>query len=320
MTEIRLAVEEKMREGELAGWSNSKPPQRVKWVPRLVHDIEALKSFVGVAQPPKRLVRPAKGAPVAYLFGDASGSGFGSSCLQDEKIKFKYGQWKEEYGSESSNYRELANLVLTVEEAHSKGTLKNSELFVFTDNSTADSAFFKGMSSSEKLLNLILRLHNLQMHGEVMIHFVHIAGTRMIEQGTDGLSRGNTSEGVMQGQNFLSFIPLNLNVLERQAQPLKGWVDSWFGSFEPCKWLSPEDWYHEGHFANRCVWTPAPAAGGAALEQLAKVVHKRPQHAHVVIIPCLMTALWRRTLSKICDLIFTVPIGSDLWSLSQHEP
>ncbi len=153
-----------------------------------------------------------------------------------------------------------------------------------------------------------------------MIHFVHIAGTRMIEQGTDGLSRGNTTEGVMQGQNFLSFVPLNLNVLERQDQPLKGWVESWFGSFEPCKWLSPEDWYHEGHFANRCVWTPAPAAGEAALEQLAKVVHKRPQHAHVVIIPRLMTALWRRTLSKICDLIFTVPIGSDLWAFSQHEP
>ncbi len=64
MTEIRLTMEEKMREGELAGWSNSKPLQKVKWVPRLVHDIKALKSFVRVAQPPKRLVRPAKGAPV----------------------------------------------------------------------------------------------------------------------------------------------------------------------------------------------------------------------------------------------------------------
>jgi hypothetical protein len=41
---------------------------------------------------------------------------------------------------------------------------------------------------------------------------------------------------------------------------------------------------------------------------------------HLVIIPRLMTALWRKLLGKICDLIFTVPIGISVWSHSQFEP
>ena len=42
---------------------------------------------------------------------------------------------------ESSNYHELANLVLAIEEAHQDGLLKGVELFMFTDNSTAE-AFY----------------------------------------------------------------------------------------------------------------------------------------------------------------------------------
>jgi hypothetical protein len=41
---------------------------------------------------------------------------------------------------------------------------------------------------------------------------------------------------------------------------------------------------------------------------------------HLVIIPRLLTAVWRRHLNKICDLVFTLPIGNDLWTDSQFEP
>jgi hypothetical protein len=45
------------------------------------------------------------------------------------------------------------------------GTLSGHELFMFTDNSTAESAFFKGTSSSEKLFDLVLQLRKIEMEG-----------------------------------------------------------------------------------------------------------------------------------------------------------
>ncbi len=80
---------------------------------------------------------------------------------------------------ESFNYRELANLVLPIEKACSKGILKTLEQLVFTDKSMTESVFFKGTSSSY-FFDLIIRLYNLQMHGEVLNHFVHVAGPRKL--------------------------------------------------------------------------------------------------------------------------------------------
>jgi hypothetical protein len=33
-----------------------------------------------------------------------------------------------------------------------------------------------------------------------------------------------------------------------------------------------------------------------------------------------MTARWRKLLGKICCLVFTIPIDSDVWNISQFEP
>lgn len=69
-----------------------------------------------------------------------------------------------------------------------------------------------------------------------------------------------------------------------------------------------------------CLVTSMPDAAQAALEQLAKCNHKRPQHMYLVIVPHLLMSLWRNLLNKICDLTFTIPVGSDLWDSPQFEP
>ena len=89
-------------------------------------------------------------------FGDASGSGFGSLLTIKGNIYYCHGQWSEEHGQKSSNYRELVNLVYVVEDAHTKGFFCKTELFIFTDNATAESSFFKGTSKHKKLCELIL--------------------------------------------------------------------------------------------------------------------------------------------------------------------
>jgi hypothetical protein len=63
-----------------------------------------------------------------------------------------------------------------------------------------------------------------------------------------------------------------------------------------------------------------PAGADVAIEQLAYSINKRFQHTHVVLVPRLMTARWRKLIGKVCNLVFTVPIGSHVWALSQFEP
>jgi hypothetical protein len=95
-------------------------------------------------------------------------------------------------------------------------------------------------------------------------------------------------------------------------------VQGWFE--KDLVWLKPSDWYSAGHTLGACVWTPPPAATDAALEQLGQAIHKSPYHSYVVIIPRQITSRWQKLLGKICDLIFTVPFGTNEWSHQQFEP
>ena len=65
---------------------------------------------------------------------------------------------------------------------------EGSEVFIFTDNKVMERTYTKGLSKSRKLHNLIVALRKLQMEGRLIIHFIWIAGTCMILQGTDALS------------------------------------------------------------------------------------------------------------------------------------
>jgi hypothetical protein len=156
---------------------------------------------------------------VYYGFGDASGPGFGASFQFADDIYYEYGQWCTEVTeSESSNWRELNNLVEALENILARYNLEGCEIFLFTDNSTAEGAFWKGSAKSRKLFELILRLKKLEMKHGLMLHVVHVSGKRMIPQGSDGFSRAYHSQGVMQGRPMTDFIPLHLAPIEREPR------------------------------------------------------------------------------------------------------
>jgi hypothetical protein len=159
-----------------------KAPRSVSWVPRFPDDVEALTALFASPTPPQRSMRLSASATAIYQFGDASGSGFGSSLIIDGEVFYRHGQWSTTFSKESSNFRELANLIHAIEDAYDKGLLFNAELFVFTDNSAAEGAFYKGTSPSRKLFDLVLRLRKLQMSGGLTVHVIHVAGKRMIAQ------------------------------------------------------------------------------------------------------------------------------------------
>jgi hypothetical protein len=190
-------------------------PETVKAVPRFRHDVEALMTLSGSDAPLLRQAGCQKKCRAYYGFGDALGAGFGATLQIGDSIYYEYGQWTSEVTeSEPSNWRELNNLVEALEGACQKHQLARCELMLFTDNSAAKNAFWKGTSKSPKLFELVIRLRKLEMGHDLILHVVHVSGRRMIAQGTDGLSRADHSERVMQGTRKMeAYMPLHLDAL-----------------------------------------------------------------------------------------------------------
>ena len=327
-------------------------------VPRLKDDIWALQQLSHSDLPALRVVRPTMTVEVFYGFGDAAGKGFGATvagnfncrCRLSESqtrqgLNYRVGVWNATQEEESSNWKEFTNLVETTEEEAASGRLKNCEFFLFTDNSTAESCYYRGSSHSKKLHGLVVRLRRLEMDYGLLIHIVHVSGKRMIAQGTDGCSRGFLMEGVMAGEDMLSFVDLSKSAVDRYP-PLLEWLRSW--SVPDLTPLSPEGWFEEGHgigdkdnhgiwisgnkdkhgvwiphhepSGRTHYWAPPPAAADAALEELAKARHKRPDTYHIITIPRLMAPRWRRLFNKLCDFTFVVSPGSSFWPDGMFEP
>ena len=123
----------------------------------------------------------------------------------------------------------------------------------------------------------------------------------MIAQGSDGVSRGALNEGVMSGQDMLSYVPIAQTALERNPK-LRQWLISWIGPH--VEFLSPMDWYGRGHDVigwkpptpddilhrpilkkGTFVWAPPPAAADVAIEELRQARIKRQDSTHVFICP-----------------------------------
>jgi hypothetical protein len=128
-----------------------------------------------------------------------------------------------------------------------EGYLQGGELWLFTNNATAKDCFFCGGSSSKLFHKLVLHLRKMGMEYDFTLHMVHVTGTRMINQGTDGLSRGIFLEGVVRGEDMLSFVDLSQTAIERHPGVLD-FVKSWvFPILGEGKILKCEEWFREGH-------------------------------------------------------------------------
>jgi hypothetical protein len=341
-----LILEERFQNGkisdlelaaELDRLSDPLAPTEVRASPRLMSDVLALGSMFGSTEdPPQVNLRSKRIVTIIYGFGDASGSGLGATFTCGAGFTFRIGVWGAEDQPESSNWKEFTNIVESLEEEGSEGNLRDSEVFMFTDNSTVESCAVKGSSSSRKLLDLIIRLQTLSTRLGVKIQIFHVAGTRMIAQGTDGVSRGFLGQGVMAGDSMRVHIPIYLSAVDRAPSNLVPWIRSWTSKLAIL--LEPFDWYQTGHDISgwkECsdgferprlaegrvyIWSPPPYAADVAMAELRIARIKRQRSSHVFVCPRLCTMLWQRQLFKCADLVFEVPVGSDVWPITMHEP
>ena len=318
MYEIMQAKEN----GEWFELNNREPKKFVKPVKRLKNDFLTLKKFTQSPAPPK-VVKRRKGIGTAfYGFGDASGKGFGYALEINGRVHAEYGQWEATIEEMHSNYKELRNLVNAVIAAYERNALNDCELYVFTDNFVAEAAYYNGGSNRSKELDeLVFILWELQMKGNFSLFIYHVAGTRMIKSGIDGLSRGDKAEGISLGIPLGAFIPIHLSPLERSSS-VQNWIDSWWDieSFGKLHKLSPEEWFTHTMTKGSWLWDVAPTAGEAAVELLCDHVHGRPENVHIFCIPRLCTCHWRKQLGKVCDVVLTIEAKHSFWGAEMHEP
>lgn len=301
-------------------------PLEVHGAKRLGSDLEALDKMFSPIEPVKRHTRAKHHSMVKFGFSDASGDGYGSGLGKlKSRPNLRFGKWGIYFSSSdvSSNNRELRTIVDGIEIDYHRGLLDGHEVFFFTDNAVAEKAYYKGTSSSKELFELVLRLRLIEMDGRMILHVIHVSGKRMIACGIDGLSRGDTTEGIAAGITMDNYVPLHLNCLDRSPRVLE-WVKEWwpeetFGKIFP---LEPEDWYSWDEEKTNCLWTPAPAGGETAVEELANWIHHTPEdRIHVIIMPTIWTCKWRRQLGKVCDLSFALPNVFEFWNREVHfEP
>jgi len=121
----------------------------------------------------------------------------------------------------------------------------------------------------------------------------------------------------MAGAEMLSYVPLHLSLLQRSPS-LRGWLQEWIGYGG--LFLEASDWPQKHSNHGTYVWSSPPPAAPAALEWLGESIHKRSTLVHVVVIPRLLTALWRKQLGKLTNVMLTVLLGCPAWQVDNLKP
>jgi hypothetical protein len=156
-------------------------------------------------------VQPRDFCTLGFTWGDGSGSGSGGTFewVDSEKgvlprTEAWMGAWNGDIHSFTSNWRELR----TVEEILKReevlfNKLRGRMIFYFTDNEVTYNIFKKGSSKTLSLHILVQQLKALKLALGCRLEVIHVPGTTMTTQGTDGLIRGVWANGF--NTDFKSF-------------------------------------------------------------------------------------------------------------------
>ena len=91
--------------------------------PKFADDVRALCQMMNCDRPPVVSLRSKSIVTVVYGFGDASGTGLGSTFTCGSGFTFRIGVWGADESGESSNWREFTNVVESLEEEAKLGNL-----------------------------------------------------------------------------------------------------------------------------------------------------------------------------------------------------
>jgi hypothetical protein len=307
------------------------PPNLLKAACSLGQQMSDLADLTDSPTPLMIPVRATRTLNLVYGFGDASGEGFGSAARvfeeqrtrdpTDNPIRTRRGFWCTTISEEASNYREMRNILEMLVDLDDVAELTGAEVFLFTDNEVTEHVYYRGSSTNKLLYGLMFDMRKLSLERGFKLHVIHIAGTRMIGQVTDGLSRGEFQLGSLTDP-LTQIVPLHLAPTDRSPLLLP-WIRSWatLPTGRDIPLASPTDWIHQAHMPGFNIWSLPPAASLYALEELGLAKVKRgTQVGAVILVPKLMKPDWFRRFHRVVDVFFEVKPNCPWWPKEMHEP
>jgi hypothetical protein len=246
-------------------------------------------------------------------YGDGSGSGTGGtvqilgrdgSCPSMEAWM---GTWRTHVHSFSSNWRELRTLVQTLErEVGGSGRFRNSTLFYFTDNLVTYYIVAGGSSTNPELQKLLRRLKYLELSLGIRLEVVHIPGKHMIDQRTDGLSRGLRLAGGgfkrtprAETQRIFEGVPVTDDSVAWAQQQILPYL-----RHQECGFMSSTStWTFQQVSGRATLWFPAPEWAHQLLDAVVSAWTEQPWHTEAFfIIPRVFQRDWGRASKHVQDL------------------
>jgi hypothetical protein len=246
-------------------------------------------------------------------FGDGSGSGAGGTVQVLGKdgrcphMEAWMGTWRPHVHSFSSNWKELRTLVHTLErELGSNGRLHQATMFYFTDNVVTYYIVSGGSSGSPELQKLLRRLKTLELTLSIRLEVVHVPGTHMITQGTDGLSRGIRLGGgrfartpEAEVQRIFEGVPVTSRTVawaRAQVAPLQ--VHPYVHLMD-----SRMTWAFSQVSGRATIWFPAPEWAHQLMDGIVTAWTEQPWHTEAFfVVPRVFQRDWGRVSKHILDM------------------
>jgi hypothetical protein len=157
-----------------------------------------------------RRVRSSKAGTLVPSMGDGSGTGTGGTVqyLDAEPLDMWMGVWSPRVYHFSSNWKEMRTLVATLERAKAtrRTDIANVTFFYFTDNIVTYFAVTAGSSRSPGLHSMVEEIKKLEIELGITLEVVHVPGTTIIEERTNGLSHGIWSSALYQKHDRMAIL------------------------------------------------------------------------------------------------------------------
>ena len=280
-----------------------------------------------LAQSISRPVRPRLSRTIGCAWGDGSGTGTGGTSEilgadTTSEMRMWMGTWAPHVHVFSSNWRELKTLLLTLEqEVKTLTTLGTSRfadltLLYFTDNMTTYYVTMSGSSTSPRLHSLVKQIKLMELQLRCHLEVIHVPGTTMICQGTDGISRGvwlsplhaHRSSASLMTDLFapVSFSPrLIASVRDTDPEYSAALDVSW------THWRWDEPWIGQLLFGRLSVWTPPPEMASQTISFVLQTWIEQPYTTSALFfIPRILQREWRKLSRHIIELTPILPTAT----------
>ncbi len=253
----------------------------------------------------------AEGHILSPTWGDGSGTGTGGTIdVRGLEVIQWMGAWLPVALVCTSNWKELNTLKMTLEQLwqdppRRKGVC-GTTVFYFTDNEVTYYIGHSGSSKEPALHRLIMRIKDLEVKLNVHLEVVHVPGTSMIAQGTDGLSRGvwigwGHSADPSRTYTKQVFEPCCLN------RSIACWAGATCNTAIPTLGYWDAPWRAIDVLHRFTIWAPPPPVARQLISWLMDLWTESPlDTSFMLVVPRVMQRDWAY-LSRYCQRIGCFP-------------